>query len=399
MANSDLGAYNKSDIQAIADAIRHKNGSDQLYKVEEMADAIQHITGNYFPIERHNDGCTYYYITLTPNDLHVKLAFTTRQFNAGSYVVPSTSTWLDPKVKVDWGDGTTPDEWCTGKTSTNWNTLTPTHAYSTPGNYIIKITPVFSYRELWAYYDGEYPIRIGTGNSDGVEGTRAVQRDNDYYSITENPAGDILLKAAEVALSISTGGFRQCYNLTNVIINCGHSIRGRLLVNVISSIAFYCCYKLANFEIYNASNYESNECNSFQTTDTFRDCFSLEHLDLTNASFKDNISVSTWDMKILKSLTLPNTTTTISSKTFYHSYCLRDAIIPSSVTAINTNFEHCYNLQYVTVLAETPPTWSGFHSSILPGCIIYVPYGCGDTYKAASGWSTYSSRIYELDEE
>ena len=33
-----------------------------------------------------------------------------------------------------------------------------------------------------------------------------------------------------------------------------------------------------------------------------------------------------------------------------------------------------------------------------PNCSIYVPYGCGETYKNAQGWSKYASRIYEMSE-
>jgi hypothetical protein len=34
--------------------------------------------------------------------------------------------------------------------------------------------------------------------------------------------------------------------------------------------------------------------------------------------------------------------------------------------------------------------------SITNNCPIYVPSASVDTYKAASGWSTYASRIHEI---
>ena len=74
-------------------------------------------------------------------------------------------------------------------------------------------------------------------------------------------------------------------------------------------------------------------------------------------------------------------------------------MLPATLTGIgNAAFNACQALTTVTCLATTPPTHGG--DAVFAGCpliAIYVPYGYGATYKAASGWSRYSSIIYELD--
>lgn len=54
--------YEETDIQAVADAIREKNGSTDTYKVSEMAQAIRNIptkdTSNE-AIDIENSGYTY----------------------------------------------------------------------------------------------------------------------------------------------------------------------------------------------------------------------------------------------------------------------------------------------------------------------------------------------------
>lgn len=46
--------------------------------------------------------------------------------------------------------------------------------------------------------------------------------------------------------------------------------------------------------------------------------------------------------------------------------------------------------------AQTPPTLGGeVFTAVLGNYIIYVPVGTAETYKAASGWSTYADHILE----
>ena len=75
--------------------------------------------------------------------------------------------------------------------------------------------------------------------------------------------------------------------------------------------------------------------------------------------------------------------------------------IPSGVTKIEANaFANCNSLTEIHILATTPPTLSSSSITGLPAdCKIYVPYGTGDTYKAADYWSARASYIFEDPEE
>ena len=91
--------------------------------------------------------------------------------------------------------------------------------------------------------------------------------------------------------------------------------------------------------------------------------------------------------------------TTISGSNNYGSFSscsnLRKVTLPQVLTTLAQRaFYQCYALQTVICKATTPPTIS---SQSLPGTSyvqhIYVPAASVETYKAASGWSSYASII------
>ena len=100
----------------------------------------------------------------------------------------------------------------------------------------------------------------------------------------------------------------------------------------------------------------------------------------------------------LTSITLGNSVETIGELSFYSCTALSSIIIPSSVTDFGSRaFYSCSALTTVVMLPTTPPTG---RSDIFGDCpnlaTIYVPIGCGDIYKAASGWSDYADKIQEF---
>ena len=98
------------------------------------------------------------------------------------------------------------------------------------------------------------------------------------------------------------------------------------------------------------------------------------------------------DRSISGDYTIPSDVTVIGSSAFYGCASLTSVTIPSGVTSIGSSaFYNCTGLTSVTVLATTPPVLgsSAFYGSYP----IYVPAASVETYKTASGWSTYASRI------
>ena len=115
--------YEESNIQAIANAIRSKNGLTTTYKTSEMAAAITAIEGGgSTPIEPPvGDGKTRIYIHLEDGRLSPVLG-----------ICPNGT------VTVDWGDDTETDT----LTGTSVTTLqyTPAHNYAAAGDYVISLT-------------------------------------------------------------------------------------------------------------------------------------------------------------------------------------------------------------------------------------------------------------------
>lgn len=99
----------------------------------------------------------------------------------------------------------------------------------------------------------------------------------------------------------------------------------------------------------------------------------------------------------LTSITIPNSLTSIPKAAFQNCRNLPSVTIPNSVTSIGDYaFRYCSGLTSITVETTVPPNIGSSVFSYTNGCPIHVPAASVDTYKAATNWSSYASRIQAI---
>lgn len=95
----------------------------------------------------------------------------------------------------------------------------------------------------------------------------------------------------------------------------------------------------------------------------------------------------------LKSITIPNSVTTIGVESFYNCG-LTSVFIGSSVNTIDKiAFASCKNLTTIGSFNSVPPSCKSeaFRDVDKEKCIVWVPKGCVDAYKKATGWEDFQN--------
>ena len=180
--------------------------------------------------------------------------------------------------------------------------------------------------------------------------------------------------------SIGDSAFYYCSELTSATIGNG--------VTSIGHSAFDWCQKLTSVTI-------GNSVTSIDDS-AFEGCASL-----TSVTIPDSVtSIGDYafdSCKGLTSVTIGNGVTSIGHRAFEWCEALTSVTIGSGVTSIgNYAFRYCTKLASITILPTTPPTLGSSAFYLLPSsAVITVPKGTLDTYKSATGWSAYASKMVE----
>lgn len=283
-------------------------------------------------------------------------------------------------VIINWGDGSEEE------TIEGTGVVTTSHTYEAEGEYEITlevadgctldfgdvINNVFGEKDTQIYITSLKHLFVGIGVTNignmafnGCHGLKTLILPNSI-------------------ISIGVQSFATCYNITSLILPDS--------ITNIGQFAFYDCYSITKLGM----------TNNITTIDmgAFADCYSLTNITLSNklTNVEQRIFYSCYSVN---NLIIPDSVTSIGQNAFTGCLPLITLIIPDSVTSIGqSGFSSCYKMFTLIVLAETPPTLANVKAfSKMPAdCTIYVPHGKGDTYKEASGWSTWASQIQELPE-
>ena len=187
------------------------------------------------------------------------------------------------------------------------------------------------------------------------------------------------------------GMFRGCHKLTDVILPS--------TLTTIGAFSFYECTALEEITL-------PSSVTTFNDVAIFLGCTSLRSVDMSDTSittFYNQIIAPGNNGQFqgctaLENVYLPSELTNLGRGAFYGCSKLNDIDIPSGVTSIgDSSFNSCSSLTSVTVRATTPPTlgtnvFDNTHANL----VIYVPAESVETYKSASGWSAYASRIQAI---
>ena len=183
--------------------------------------------------------------------------------------------------------------------------------------------------------------------------------------------------------------FRCCKSITSVGgSGSGASVEIPSNITKISKEAFYECDGITSVTIPNTVSELGDS--------VFESCYNLRNVSLSN-SITDIPDYTFNDCSSLTNIIIPDSVTSIGYNAFYNCTSLTSCTIGSGVTSIgNYAFGYSKNISSITINAVTPPTLREGAFYGIYNYIIYVPCESVEAYKAASGWSSYASRIHGI---
>lgn len=178
--------------------------------------------------------------------------------------------------------------------------------------------------------------------------------------------------------------FYRCGSLESINIPTG--------VEVIQATAFYACGKLSSIE--GASNVKRVQ------TQAFRYCKALTSISLRSIEGIENSAFM--DCKGLAVIIGLHNAATIANNAFDSCESLPYILLKSVTTIGSAAFANCHILAAAIINTSTPPSLgsSAFNGTpITSGSgYIYVPDASVESYKSATNWNTYASRIAPISQ-
>ena len=130
-------------------------------------------------------------------------------------------------------------------------------------------------------------------------------------------------------------------------------------------------------------------------SDCFKGCSSLTAIKIPNSVTEMETNCFS-GCTSLTGITIPSGVRSLPNRCFSNCTSLTGITIPNTIRQVGMYcFSGCTGLASITVESATPPIAYTNTFNRTNDCPIYVPCGTVETYKAASGWTKYASRIFE----
>ena len=284
--------------------------------------------------------------------LHIRIA------TVGRMIVPlCIGQTVANGVSIDWGDGSA------AETLVGTGNVNTSHTYTEPGDYIISLMPEEGCTLSFGANSPSYCVMGSTENSGRV-----------YCNMLQD------VSIGKNVKSIDGYAFNYCYSLASVTIPDG--------VTSISNNIFQYCYSLASITI--PDGVKSIGAH------TFSYCYSISSIAIPSVVVF--IGVYTFNYCYsLASITIPDGVKSIGTYTFNYCYSLVSVTIPDNVKSINGYaFNYCYGMRYYDFSACTDiPTLSNINAftNIPSDCNMLIPSALYDTWKSATNWANYASKM------
>lgn len=294
---------------------------------------------------------------------------------------PTFGIGVNGTVTVDWGDGS---EFSTLVGTSLNNTQRVVHEYAISGEYTILVSVNGSAEFRGSSSSGAHILSSSPNSSSDVNSVYAASIYNIF--IGEN-------------ISIGNYAFDQCVNLMTIILPSG--------ISTIGQNAFGACYSTKCLVLPNNLSYigtfgltprSGRIVFSNSLTYIPTNCCNgsgVEVVTISNqvTSIGDSSFYSCW---LFREIIIPDSVTSIGSNSFYRCRALSSIVLPKNLLTIGDGaFSECYGLGFIRFKSQEPPTvGSGAFRYVPISCIIYVPTGTIETYKATANMPNPSTYTY-----